>query len=63
MSRLIECTDCKKPMGEIKDACLRTGIKYLCSQCDKRRLDLSIELYKLKNNPINDIFGSRMFGK
>jgi len=51
MSREIKCTVCKTPMGTIKDASLRKGIKYLCSGCDTRRLELMVELYKLKNKP------------
>ena len=33
MSRAINCSNCKKDMGEIRDARLRKGIVYLCDGC------------------------------
>lgn len=37
MSRLIQCKDCAKPLGEIRDAKLAKGIVYTCSTCNVRK--------------------------
>ena len=59
MSREIKCTVCRKPMGEIRDATLIKGIKYICETCDQRRLDSLVELHRLKTkprSPLDDLF-------
>jgi len=36
--RKILCKGCSKYMGEIRDAKLRKGITYLCSECETKRI-------------------------
>lgn len=63
MSKEINCTVCRKPMGEIRDASLRKGLRYICEPCDLKRSSLMVELMKLKNKKpdmpdfLRDIFG------
>lgn len=64
MSREIKCTVCRKVMGEIRDASLRKGIKYICEPCDQRRMDSLVELHKLKTKPkglFDDLFDRDIF--
>ena len=45
-AKLIYCEDCRKYLGEIREATLRTGIIYLCAPCNKKRLtDGGAELF------------------
>ena len=37
MTRVINCEDCKTYLGEIRDANLRTDIKYYCSPCSEKK--------------------------
>lgn len=57
----IKCTVCRKSMGEIRDATLRKGIRYICEPCDNRRLDLMVEMLKIKGGPKSEF--DKMFGK
>lgn len=57
----INCTVCRKSMGEIRDATLRKGIRYICEPCDSRRLELLVEMMKIKNGPKSEF--DKMFGK
>ena len=64
MNREIKCTICKKNMGVIRDAKLRSGIKYMCQPCDSRRMEILIEWSKMKKdnkNPLKDLFGGGIF--
>ena len=69
MSREIKCEDCSKPMGEIRDATLRTGIVHICTHCNAARKTLKLRLAALEliqktdgyaNN--SDLFGKDLFG-
>ena len=46
--RKIFCTGCEKYLGEIRDAKLLRGIKFLCPKCDMKRI--AADLYKRTNN-------------
>jgi hypothetical protein len=47
-------------MGEIRDASLRKGIRYICEKCDMRRMDAMVELHK-KKSPLDALFGKDFF--
>jgi hypothetical protein len=54
MSRKINCGDCGKHLGEIRDARLATGIKYTCRECfvaskSDNILDFAGKFSKYKN--------------
>ena len=36
--RKIQCTACNRNLGEIRDATLLKGIKYLCPACNMKRV-------------------------
>lgn len=48
MSREIKCTVCRAPLGEIRDARLRKGIKHICAKCESRRVQAMVELHQAK---------------
>jgi predicted SprT family Zn-dependent metalloprotease len=53
MSRKIHCMACGKYQGEIRDAKLARGIKYICAHCSARTrdddsFDFASELNKYK---------------
>ncbi len=48
MSREIQCEDCSKPMGEIRDATLRKGIIHICTPCNTARKNLKSRLAALE---------------
>jgi len=74
MSRKIECGDCHKDMGEIRDATLRKGVVHICTPCNNARGDVKRRLTALElmqktqgyNDPtkgmFDDVFGD-IFGK
>lgn len=73
MSREINCEECSKPMGEIRDATLRKGIVHICALCNTARKTLksrlaALELLQKSNSHLNkddlfgDVFGD-IFGK
>lgn len=41
----IHCEKCHKYLGEIRDATLRKGIVYTCSECAKPKYDFASELF------------------
>jgi Zn finger protein HypA/HybF involved in hydrogenase expression len=38
MTRKIQCTDCNTPCGEIRDASLLKGLKFICGKCESKRI-------------------------
>ena len=40
MKSKITCTDCGRDCGEIRDASLLKGLKFLCGPCDLKRDDV-----------------------
>ncbi len=56
MKKTIYCKGCNTYLGEIRDAKLKKGIVYLCSNCDTKRI--ASDLGK-KEKPIDymDLFG------
>lgn len=53
MSRKIHCRDCGKYLGEVRDAKLAKGIKYICAVCSAQTnnhasFDFASELNKYK---------------
>ena len=64
MAKEIKCTVCRCKAGEIRDASLLKGLRFICERCDNRRLEINVELMKLQRqqeeNPIEQLF--RGFG-
>lgn len=48
MSKEIKCTVCRCKAGEIRDASLLKGLRFICEKCDNRRLEICVELTKLQ---------------
>lgn len=46
--RKIFCTGCNKYLGDIRDAKLLKGIKFLCPKCETKRI--ASDLHKRTNN-------------
>lgn len=56
MSKDIQCTCCRKPLGCIRDATLRKRVCHICHECNQRRLNLLVELQKAKGqDPLSKI--------
>ena len=58
--KIIYCKGCNIYLGEIRDAKLKKGIVYLCSDCDTKRV-ASDMVNKPNNNSYDNIFGD-IFG-
>ena len=55
--RKIFCTGCNKYLGEIRDAKLLKGIKFLCPKCELKRIASDIHRETNRNYTANDILG------
>ena len=58
MARKIYCSECKTPLGEVRDAKLKKGMVHLCSKCESaRKLLKAAAGIKGGSNPMADMFG------
>jgi RNase P subunit RPR2 len=55
MAKDIFCANCKKPLGTIRDARLRKGIKFLCPECNTKRI--ASDMAKKPDMELKDLFG------
>lgn len=55
--RKIFCTGCNKYVGDIRDARLLKGIKFLCPECEIKRIASDLHKKTETYNPFKDIFG------
>jgi len=53
-SRKIYCTICGKYVGEIRDATLIKGLKYICSSCDINDNQIKDDFYHSSSSTKND---------
>lgn len=60
----IECTECSRNCGEIRDASLLKGLKFICPACESRRIKAKVDKFlgksAKKSNVVDELFG--MFG-
>jgi len=52
----IYCAGCNKYLGEIRDATLFKGIKYLCLNCDTKRIASDIHKKTEKKDDMDWLF-------
>jgi Zn finger protein HypA/HybF involved in hydrogenase expression len=60
----IQCTECSRKCGEIRDASLLKGLKFICPQCESKRIKAKADKFlgkgQNKSNVVDELFG--MFG-
>ena len=52
----IYCSGCNKYLGTIRDATLYKGIKYLCPECETKRVASDIYNETQNKNPFESLF-------
>ena len=51
------CTGCNKYVGEIRDAKLLKGVKFLCPKCETKRIASDLHRETSRNSSASDILG------
>lgn len=61
MTKKINCTECSRSCGEIRDASLLKGLKFICPTCESKRIKKKVGEFINKENGTSD-FLEQVFG-